>query len=224
MLALLHDLGDRRHLHKAALAENRGPAADGRHLAQIVRRQQDRRPGVGRLTDQVQHGLAHERVQAGGRLIKDQHLRLMLERADHRHLLAIALGQIAHRTIQIQLKPFRQRFAPRGYTLTAAQGRENAQRSPRLGTSPDAELPRQIADPRMLRAPPRLDAFPQDTDLPAAGPQQAHDATDRRGLARAVGPEIPEDLAGLDGEGDVLDPPRPPVPFCQRPDLNRRHA
>ena len=47
-------------------------------------------------------------------------------------------------------------------------------------------------------------SWPRTRDAAGRRREQARDAADRRGLARAVRPEQAEDLPGLRGEGDVV--------------------
>ena len=60
--------------------------------------------------------------------------------------------------------------------------------------------------------------------MPAVRRPQPDDAFHRRGLAGAVRSEDPEDLAFLDGEGDVLDRHGVAVPLVQLLHLNHWHA
>jgi hypothetical protein len=59
---------------------------------------------------------------------------------------------------------------------------------------------------------------------PPLGPQQAHKAANRRGLAGPVRPEVSEDLAPLDREGHILNPSRRAIPLRQTLNLNRGHC
>jgi hypothetical protein len=61
---------------------------------------------------------------------------------------------------------------------------------------------------------------PEDADLATVRGSQPLDAFHGRGLACAVGPEDPEDLARLDRKGDVVDGHGVPVALVQLPHLD----
>ena len=62
-------LGD----HPAAV-EHRDPVGQPVGLLQVLGGQEDRHPVVGQLADDLPHGLAAARVEAGGRLVQEDHL------------------------------------------------------------------------------------------------------------------------------------------------------
>ena len=57
------------------------------------------------------------------------------------------------------------------------------------------------------------DVAAMEEDAAAAGLEQAGEDLDRGGFAGAVGAEIADDLAGMDGEGDVFDGGQAAVAF-----------
>jgi hypothetical protein len=215
VLAALDDLRDGRDLDEPAFAQDAGTPADGGDLAQVVRRQQHGRAALGGLADQLERRLSHQRVEPRRRLVEDEHVRLVLECVDQRHLLAVALGQIAHTTAQVEVEPLGQLPSPFGDPATAAETTENVQRAGRADAGPDVEFAGQVAEAGVLGGAAGDHAAAQHADLPARGPQQAHDAADRSGLARSVGAEIAEDLARLDRERHELDPAGRAVAFRQ---------
>jgi len=64
---------------------------------------------------------------------------------------------------------------------------------------------------------------PQHPDSPAVRGTQPFDNLHRGGLAGAVGPEDPEDLAALHGERQVVDRDLVAVPLVQVLDFDDRH-
>ena len=95
MLGLGKDVGGLRGLDHAALLHHHHAVAIGGGQAEIMR-DQDRRHAalLGELDDQVHDGLLRGDVEAGGRLVRDQELRIAGERQRDHDALAHAAGQL----------------------------------------------------------------------------------------------------------------------------------
>src|SRR6202035_867846 len=92
------------------------------------------------------------------------------------------------------------------------------------------QLARQLA-PLQLRPNPlaqlcpiSLRVQPQDADTASVRPAQPLDAFHRGRLPGAVGPDHPENLAALDGKGDVFHGDLVAIAFVQVVDLDYRSA
>ena len=176
---------------------------------------EDRLALVAELDDQVLHLAGADRVQAGGGLVEHDQLGVVdqgLGQADAAgHALAVFL----------QLPP----LGPVQPDHLDQVGHPLAADRPRHVEQPAVEIERllgveeavevrflgQVADPLVLGHFGGVAA--EDQGLAAGGEQQAEDQLDGGGLARAVGPEQPEDFApadfqvqGLQGP-DLLTPP-----------------
>ena len=94
VLGIRKDIGGLRGLHHAALLHHHHAIAIGGGKAEIMRDQDGRHiAAFGEFDDQVHHGLLRGDVEAGGRLIRDQKLRIAGERQCDHDALAHAAGE-----------------------------------------------------------------------------------------------------------------------------------
>jgi hypothetical protein len=180
-----------------------------------VRAEEDSAPLVSQAQNQLAHVAASERIEAGHRLVEEDHLRIIDERLCKADALDHPLGELP------QLKPplgahahlvqqARDSLAPLGSAI-AEKSREVGEQL--LGGQVVVKV-------RVLgqETNPALDA--DVTDRPAqnggvAGGREheLHQQLEGRGLPRSVRPQKPEDPAGLDLERDLVERaigPRPP--------------
>jgi hypothetical protein len=82
------------------------PTAHDRHVVcqalrfiQIMRAQHDAAPGVLHVQHELPHGARRQRVESGCRLVEEQHLRLVQQRAGERHLLLHAAREGHHAVV-----------------------------------------------------------------------------------------------------------------------------
>ena len=171
---------------------------------------EDRHAVMARKIDQrLPEPVASERIDARGRLVEDQDLRLVHDRDREREALADAERQVERALVEIVLE------AEIGGQLRDARlrlgGGEMKEMRVQLEILPHRELGiereglRHVAD-AVARA--HVGAFQRLAEqqrLAFARRQQAGQHLHRRRLAAAVRPEEAEDLAALDGEVDAVD-------------------
>ena len=73
--------------------QDRDPVAEPLGLLEAVRGEEDRHAAAAELVDQLVDVAGGDRVQAGGRLVEEQHLRVAEQRPGQGDPLAQALGQ-----------------------------------------------------------------------------------------------------------------------------------
>ena len=94
VLGLRKDIGRLRGLHHVALLHHHHAIAIGGGKTEIMRDQDGRHvPALGEFDDQVHHRFLRGDVEAGGRLIRDQKLRIAGERQRDHDALAHAAGE-----------------------------------------------------------------------------------------------------------------------------------
>ena len=76
------------------MVDDRDPLAEDVGLLHVVRREQRRLPGAVEVLEDPPEVDARLRVDAGGRLVEEQHLRLVHERAGHHQPLREAAGEV----------------------------------------------------------------------------------------------------------------------------------
>ena len=205
-----------------AAVEQRHPVAHALHLVEMVRGQQDRGAVGLERADHVEKFLRRVRVERGGRLVEDGDARPLHQDLGEPEPLAHALREGAD--------PRRARHRPSPTRSSASANRSSISRRDKPGEPPGvgevvarrqpvvkADLVGQIADPALHfeRLAQRVEAG--DLGAPAGRLGQPEQHQDRRRLARAVGPEDADDLAGADLEIDVVDRERRAVALGQRP-------
>src|SRR5260370_22022454 len=90
-----------RHLDKPAVADDSDPVADVLDLGENVRREEDRRPCVARLTAEVVEGLLVERIEAARRFVEDQEARTLHEPEHDGQLLFVPARVLAEALAEI---------------------------------------------------------------------------------------------------------------------------
>ena len=191
----------RPHRDEAPLADQRDALADAIHFRQHVRRQEDRRaPAPRQLADRFAERLDHQRIEAGSRLVEDQHRRVGHQRLDQPDLALHAVRVVAHAAAQVAIAEVEAaeqelEVAPRRRLRppSARQVRRDSRRRSDPGrTASRSAGSRRGGGPRATarrQSNPRIDAEPRGR------PQQIEQQPDRRRLARAVGAEEAEHLA-----------------------------
>ena len=194
------------HAPQRPAVDDRDTIGDPLDLIQHVAREEDGLAARAAIAEQAEEGVAHQRIEAAGRLVEDQQLRLVLERErdpDHLpHAGRVALRPSSERgareaeAIERLVAPFRRPLfeaGKKGERLLAGQAggqREIA--------GQEAEATAQLA-----AALPHRDS--EHGGAAAIGPEQVEQHADCRGLAGAVGAEETEDFAAPDREIDVAD-------------------
>ena len=215
-----------RELLLAELAHQRGFLLDQDQLAAIdhadavghllgfldVMRGED--DGDARLTHrphQAPHVLPQLDVDAGGRLIEEQDLRLMRERLGDHDAALHAAGQ--RHDLAVLLVPERQvfqHFLDEGRVrLLAEQQAAETHRRPHRLERVGVKLLRHQPDQRARRAIVLDEMMAADQHRTGGRIDDAADDVDQRGLAGAVRPEQREDFAARDVEIDALQRMKP---------------
>ena len=92
---LLVDLGRRRHLDDPAVVHHRDPVGDGHRLLLVVGDDDEGEAELLLEVDQLELRLLAELlVERAERLVEEEHLRLLGERAGERHALLLAAGEL----------------------------------------------------------------------------------------------------------------------------------
>ena len=95
----------RAALDDAAAMQQHDLAGEAPRLAEIVRRHHDLDAARGDGADDVLDRLGGGRIEARGRLVEKQHLRIPGERARQRQPLLLAAGQLARRAVAEAVSP-----------------------------------------------------------------------------------------------------------------------
>ena len=188
-------------------------------LIEVVGREEDRGAvGVAGGPQVVPEAAPADRVEAGGRLVEEQHAGAVHEAADDLELalhaareraqrLADVVGEADHRRQLLDALAVlgRHRAVERPVPVEAVDGDVEA----------DVLLAREmLVDARVLEDDPdvatdafriRIEVVTGDRDRAARLGERRGQDRDRGGLARAVRPEEGEQLAGCDIEADVVD-------------------
>ena len=160
----------------------------------------------------AQHGFDLPRgggVEAGERLVEDDHARVVHQRAGERHLLAHPLGEALAALVGVaaEFEPVEQLMGARlgGVGVDAPQPGDEGEIFERRELVVDHRL---VRDPRHHplgrdRIGERIDA--EDRNRAGIGPQQPDHHFQGRGLAGAVGAEQRIELARAHAQVEVLD-------------------
>ncbi len=190
--------------------EDPDPVAHRLDLVEQVARQQDRHPAlVHEPAEQVEDLDDADRVDRGGRLVEDEHVRILDERVGDAEALEHAPRVRVHAVVgAVGQADLLEHLIDRGVGLggrDAVELRRVAQvlAAGHVAVEPDAvgHVPHAPLD--LERATGRIES--DDTGRALGGFGQAEEHEDRRGLARAVLAEQPEDLAGVHLEVEVID-------------------
>jgi hypothetical protein len=183
--------------------------------------QQHGHPLPGQAADEQAHVAHAGRIQAGGRLVEEQQLRVAQQRGGDAqplahpvrvatHLVALAAGQLHH--LQRIVDPLRSVAAVVGsqHLEVLARGDVRIERG-RLD-EPGHSLERAHARHRVA---------PEEAHRPLAGADEPQHHAQRRRLAGPVGPQIAIDVAGADGEVHTGDGGQFAIALDEPPNLDR---
>ena len=198
------ELVERALVDEPALAEDPDAVAQRLDLAQDVRREEHRLPACLRLVHRLAERDLHQRVEAARGLVEHEQIGTRRERVHELDLLAVALRQRPHLLRRLHMEAIEQHRAVLGVDA-AVHPAEEVERLFRGERRPERGLARDVRDPavRGNRIAPRVDA--EQRRRARGRPVQAEQAADRRGLARAVGPEESVDLAGRDAKVETVE-------------------
>ena len=190
-------------LLQLALVEDGDAVADVLHVLQAVAAHEDRLALLAQLDDQVLHPARAERVEAGGRLVEDDQLRVVDERLGQADALPHALGVFLEDALLVvgRGRPSRSAPAARLRRTAGVEVEQPAVEVERLLGVEEAVEVRflgQVADAFVL-----VDVgggLAEDEGLAVGGEEQAEQQLDGGGLAGAVGAEQAEDFALVDLE------------------------
>ena len=169
-------------------------------------RKQDGRPRFGQRTHNIDDAARIDGIESAERLIQNQQGGLVDDRADELDLLGHPLGDVGDLLVPpaIDLKPLEPHLE-RGDGLGPVHALEPGEIDgllPHLHVAVQPPFLGEVSDaPDRFAAPWR----PVQFDGPAIGLDDAHDAPDERGFARAVGPEQAEDGALRHVESDAIE-------------------
>ena len=184
--------------HAAAGDQETEPVALLR-LLQVVGGHQDGGAGTGEIVDQPPELAPRHRVDAGGGLIEEQHLRIVQHRRAEGHPLLPAPRQLAGGHVPLTLQPAAGQhpvdpLAAQGAGDGVDPGIERQVLADREVVV-EGELLAHVADPAQQVPAAQPAGLPRQGHLAGAGFQQPAEHLDGGGLAGAVGPQKPEDLA-----------------------------
>jgi hypothetical protein len=145
------------------------------------------------------------------------------ESEDQPHLLAIAARELPQRPLEVGAKTPRQLLGPIE-PVEAAEPCQERQGFLPAGALAVAEVAGQVADPAPDRDAVAVAVEAEDAGRAPARVQEVEQGPDRRRLARPIRPQKAKDLARLDRDRDVLDPPLGPLVLGQPLGLDRPHT
>ena len=147
-------------------------------------------------------------VETARRFVEQQHLRLVQERSGQTDALRLPAGQLVDHRVALerhvdQLEFFLANFASRR-AIDAVRGCEELQVFHHRHVVVDAEEVGHVADEAadFLRV--GIDRLAADIGLAVVGVEQRGDHPHRRGFARSVGTDEPEDIAIVELEVDFV--------------------
>jgi hypothetical protein len=188
-----------------------------------VGRQEDRAAFAADLLHQVAEGARHQRIESRRRLVEDHQLWTGLERRDQTELLHVTsrVGPAPQR--RVELEPLDQ-GGPRRRVCAPMEASEQLEVLLAGQVRPHDEVARDARQSavELGHVAPRV--LPQDRGAAACRLQEPHQQTDRRGLAGAVRPQEPEDLAGAHLEREIEERQGPSVTLGQPRREDRRIA
>ena len=205
------------------MVHDRDPVAQHLGLVHVVRRQHDGAAGVVEPGEQVPEVAAGLRVERGGRLVEEDHLGVVHQRAGDREPLRLAAREVLDAGAGLVDQP--DPLEP----LVAAGGRHAVQRGERvdlLARGQPLEERRRLqlyADPRQQAGVARPRRLAQHRDGARVRLPEALDHLQGGGLAGTVRPEDPEELALGHLEAHPVDCPELPVGHREVRDLDSTH-
>src|SRR4051794_37809410 len=212
-------------LARRALGED-APALDDRHavgerlrLVEVVRREHDGLAELAQRADRLPGGAARGRVEAGGRLVEEDQLRVADQRQAEVQPPQLAAGQLARHRVLLALQADEREHLGRVARVREHPG-EVLERLADADAAVDAGLLQDDAQPLAQRPRPASRVEAEDGDLAAAALAVALEDLDRGRLARPVGPQQPVDLAAADLELDPGHGLEVPVGLAQAVDAD----
>ncbi len=186
-------LGEGADLHQPPGSEDGNPLAEGLDLAEDVRGKEYRLAVLLGFGDAVAECLLHEGVEAAGWLIKDEQVGAPHERRNQHQFLAVAFGISSHLFPGIEFESLDELRAVGTVhpTLDIAEELEGLLARQR---GPEGCLPRAVRQPFVRLDDVALAVQAEDLRTPRRGLGEAQQQPDRRGLARPVGAEVPDNL------------------------------
>ena len=203
---LLHQVGLVLDQDDLALVDDADAVGHLLGLLDVVRGQDDGDAGGAQRAHHLPHVLAQFDVDARGRLVEKQDLRLVRQRLGDHHAALHAAGQ--RDDLGVLLVPQRQVLQHLldmgGVLRLAEQAAAEADGRPHRFEGVGVQFLRHQADQRARGAIVASMSWPSTVTLPVARIDDAADDADQRGLAGAVRPQQREDLAAPDVEIDVV--------------------
>src|ERR1700674_3017266 len=190
--------------HEATLADDPDARAGLLDLAQHVRGEEHGGSLGACLGHHAVELLLVQRVEAAGRLVEDEHARLVHEGLDDHDLALVAGRVLAKLTARVEVEALDQLLEIR-LVDAPAQVREILEDLAAGQVGVERRLARDVTDQSFDgdRVVPAVEA--RDARAARVGSEKRHEDADRRGLAGAVGTEEAEDLAFGDLERDIDD-------------------
>ncbi len=160
-------------------------------------------PGLVQLLHEAPQPLTQLHVHAGGRLVQDDHRRLVHQRLGHQHAPLHAARELAHVGVGLvrQIEALDDLVDPGVVVAQPEVARLDAQRLAHGEERIEHQLLRHDAQgaPRVLVS--GRDVMSHDAQRCRVGARQPGQDADQRGLAGAVRTEQPEELAGVESRG-----------------------
>ena len=167
----------------------------------------DPHPAVAELGDELEDQLAGLRVQAGARLIQEQHLRISGKGCGEGKALLLAAREPAHRAAAEAVDPEAVDQVPDRPGVPVHAGDVLQQRNG-PGRRRQSAVLQHHADPRAQRRAGGIRVLAQQADRTRGPLLQALRAFDGGGLAGTVGPQQRRDLPAFGDEGKAADHPQ----------------
>ena len=180
-----------------------------RRLADVLRRDDDRRAPAAQVAEVVPEPGAQDRVDAGRRLVEEQQLRVVDQRRSQCEAPlhpARALGELLA-PVGAQVDEVEQVLEPAAPPAQRhpVDGGDERQVAPHAQRREQHRLLGHVADPRPRRHAEVDRILAEDADRAAARRGQADQLADERGLAAAARADEADDRAPVDGQVDPVE-------------------
>jgi len=220
--APVEQVGDRLRRNQPAVAEDADAVTDPPHLAQDVRGEEYRLPGLRLVAHELVESPLHQWVEPRGRLVEDGEIGVVHERLDQPELLDVARGVLAYLPVERRVEAVEQLRA----ALVALELGVEVEYLPARDLLVERGVRRQVADAPLRVHERALVAHVRAEHRRGARRRrlQPQQRPDGRRLPRAVRPEIAEHLARLDGKGEVVVRHDRPVLLRQPPHVYHAHG
>ena len=160
-------------------------------------------------------------IEAGGRLVEEEDLRVVDQRGGDRQPLLLSAGEL----LGLAVRLFRQldlAQVPPGIDPAVIAGGEDVDQLDEREVLEERRALKLNADDRFDGGGLFANVAAFDVDAAGGRPLEPFDHFQRRCLAGAVGADHAEGFAALDRKGDVIDGREAAVPFRQAQDFNAR--